>query len=266
MIEGIRRKLFKNKQQTVDHREDISDQSSITIDDNFINYTNGPSANFITVSDSFADVRKRERKSIDVPASCGFFFEDVIVQQSSLADIETGELKHQSYIVIPDGSNLTKIVESVIGLIPFNDEIAEMCPRWSAGSVKRVINFIAAHEPAINREENSEWNITATMTVEPLTTTGRIKKYPICSSIVATLWAVTDMPRTDSAAGSRVNADMTLYFNQDGDIGKGHISLWLEHDNIRSEFGSDKSGSLILKKVTEVSALSGEPTTVYPAR
>lgn len=258
---------------TTENKSHNSDSISIHMDKGFLGYRGGDPVYWTIGDDKVADVRVRRRVTLDVVESCGFCFDNVVIQSSSITDVSTGEIRHQSMIVLPDGENLDRIFMEIANLDSLNKSITDLYSEWNSGHVERMLEYAARHKDSIISEKSSSARyVSATITVEPLTPTGKIKKYPVHACLLVTAYAPDkyfnkkedDYSDVPSNITSKSTVDWVLYFTRDGRVGKGRINVWLDRDNTMATFDSEKNGLLYSKKITKSDLESGKNITVYP--
>ena len=178
-----------------------------------------------------SDVRKRETVSLDVPESCGFDFDCVRLQSSSLLEEETGEVISEDNIVLMSGYNLVKVYSDWSKLLPeVNRLVSETWDGWDNRFVTETYRILCGREQCDSHGDDGRF-VSAVLTVEDLTPTGRIKKFPIMATVFIswmTIGGKVHVPGDyDYDFGKDECTHMLMlrgHYLPDGTIGKGTIS------------------------------------------
>lgn len=238
------KKMANNINDQVPNEENIEDcisDRSIELDDGFLNYKDGPDQKWISDDGYTVDIRTRKRINLNPVESCGFDFSDVVVQANQNVDKETGEILHDDVVVILDGENLNKAYSSFAFAVESSKGLSETIPEYNYQIAHKVSRFISVQLDHANEEKASNpWMITSTAVIAGLTPTGKVKKYPIRSTV---LFSSNSFDCT-----YRVSLHVVSCYLKDGSIGKACLVMWLDHIGVKCDFVKSKEGLLEIKK------------------
>lgn len=222
----------------------------------------------------------REHKSIEVPAACGFMFNNVIVHTTAKIDRSTGEVGDSPLLVVPYTHNLTKMMNDWRDLNFFWEFVHNSVPEFPMEGTLSYINNLGQ---LLHRNDETypnnffrDFDYKAQMLIEPLTETGRIKKYPITTSIIIQwdepIEEWLESGETELRNAQRIHVHLESSYLENGRVGKGMIVLNVNGVHFRLKFAYDaKEECYYIKEVVTNNGLSvgAMPKTIakniYPA-
>lgn len=206
----------------------------------------------IELNDGDAWIHTKERRDVDAPEPCGFRFRNVIVSTKDTIDTETGELINHQSDIIPDINSFAKMAKDWKDLDFFLEAAGKQIPQFPMGKAFLYINNLK-YLPSRKIEDLTynpfcDHDYDARITVEPLTKTGKAKKFPISTWIEVSWEEPFDewFGKKEEAESERIY--LISHYLKDGRIGKGRINLDINHQHYEMEFALDtKSETYYIK-------------------
>lgn len=184
-------------------------------------------------SGGYTHVNKVETTDVKAPASCGFDFHDVRLFTGSFLWADTGEVIDSQQVVIMTGPNLVKAYSDWIELLPLvNESAVRRYGMWDEAFVTAAWRDLCGRERGWGDDGK---RVETNLCIEPLTPTGKVKKFPLESSLLIEWSTVGEkVCRSgdfdyDWEHGKQGNHALNLKANylRDGTIGKG----WVDYAN-----------------------------------
>lgn len=235
---------------TLSPEEEYSLFETGNIEQKLIDYENG-----------FGNYSTKERKDITAPEPCGFQFKSAIVQTNDSVDFETGELSNNPLFITPDSNNLLKMMNNWIELTPFWESVATYIPAFP---MNKVLHYIKNLRQLPYRKDSScpdnifrDYDYCSHITIEPLTKTGKVKKYPIQTTIQIAWSQTFDEWYGKAEQAQEERLFLLSYYQKDGKIGKGTINYSFDQTIYILDFFFDsKSEEYFVKKARVNEGLS----------
>lgn len=211
-----------------------------------------------------------ERTTFDVVEPCGFDFSDAVVRRNNTVDFETGEVVEFHPFIIPSSANFDKMIADWKTLTPLLVEAEQVAPSFPAAEILCYIENL--HQlPSGGRNAPSDnvfldWDYKATISVEPPTKTGKVKRYPIKTGIDMSWYEPFNEWHEKKPESDKKTLYLDGYYMKDGVIGKGKITFWKNRTPYVLEFARDtKTGERFIKKIRTSAGLRlGEWKILYP--
>lgn len=221
--------------------------------------------------DGYGNLWTKERRDVEAPEPCGFDFKNVIVNTNDGVDLETGEMGDNPPFITPDLNNFAKIANDWKDLKFFWEAIEKQVPRFPMSKVLFYINnlkFLPTRKTEIfDNNVFQDHDYTAYLVVEPLTKTGKVKKFPVRTLVDVSWHEPFDDWYGKKDQPGRESIRLSSYYLKDGRIGKGEINIWIDHDAYILDFALDtKNEEYYIKKIrTNVGMPSaGDWKVIYP--
>lgn len=225
----------------------------------------------VDFGNGFGSFSTKERRGIEVQEPCGFRFNDAIVNTNEGVNLETGEIGGNSPFITPDLNNFAKMINDWKDLDFFWEAVGKKIPQFPMSKVLFYINnlkFLPTRKTDLLGDNNifRDHDYTSHIVVEPLTKTGKVKKFPIRTMIGVTWNEPFDDWYGKKDQGGRESIHLSSYYLKDGRIGKGEINIWIDQDAYIMDFALDtKNDEYYVKKVrTNVGVPMGEWKVIYP--
>lgn len=197
------------------------------------------------IHDEYGNVDTRETVDLAVPEPCGFDLNNVRLQTNNLIEAETGELIHSSSIVLMQDQNIQKTFnawDEILDHVNISAKNINAC--WDSLFVQQMFQMMKSVQnneiPQINKFGVDQYHFSATLTVEPLTATGKVKRSPIRTVLLLHSYFEIEPNGTLVLEAS---------FNKEGKISKGTINNGPQEKHLIADFSLNRDGSYLVKRI-----------------
>lgn len=219
----------------------------------FKKYENLPQGEKATITHSgkYQDsIATREWCSLKAPAECGFDFSNVILQENTGVDKETGEIIGEQTIVLLQDENLKKFVSDMMEMMELNQTIKAVAPTWPASEATWLFGML--YEAVDGRIEVPGFDKVGTIRVMPLTPTGKVKKYPLGATVVLDVRDEVDLNKMEGLIAADYTHTIICQgsYLASGEIGRATITIHGSRKGHGACIERAKDGELFIKFVT----------------
>lgn len=198
-------------------------------------------------------------KSFEPANIGGFDLVNLPVSETRWVNTITGEVESTDERVLLTDTNILNAIKALQSLAPIADETTDHVDNWVDLNrwIPDLIKAVADHH-------SNSLSYDGYMFVDPLTPTGKPKKYPINLILnIDFAYPFKIQYKSNHKEEPWTSATCNLYFTQDGIIGKGSISYHGNGYGVSSDVDTYK-GNQFLKRVRVIVPPSTEWMKVYP--